>query len=365
MLPEGRLEAGSVIGRMEQEVERRMLGLSKDMGIDLGTANTLVYVKGKGIVLQEPSVVAIDRDSNRVLAVGLEAKQMVGRTPGNIIAVRPMKDGVIADFDVTERMLRHFIAKASRRRGIFRPRVVVAVPSGVTEVEKRAVVDATLSAGSKDARLIEEPMAAAIGSGLPVQEPTGSMVVDIGGGTTEVAVISLGGIVSHRSIRVAGDEMDEAIVQHVRRTYNLLIGERTAEEIKKEIGTAYIDSEGETRQLEVRGRDLLTGLPKTVLVTQEEICAALSEPVAAIVEAVKMTLERTPPELAADIMDKGIIMAGGGSLLKGLPRLLANETGMPVHLSEDPLTAVVMGTGIALEHFDLLQRVLINSRKLT
>ncbi len=331
------------------------------MGIDLGTANTLVFVKGKGVIVQEPSVVAIDAETKEVLAVGEEAKRMVGRTPGNIIAVRPLKDGVIADFDVTERMLRHFIARASRRRSFFRPRVVVAVPSGVTEVEKRAVVDATRAAGAKDARLIEEPMAAAIGVGLPVQEPRGNMIVDIGGGTTEVAVISLGGIVSHRSIRIGGDEMDEAIVQHVRRTYNLLIGERTAEEIKKTIGTA-IQSEGKT--MEVRGRDLVTGLPKTVEISQEEIRQALSEPVQAIVEAVRITLERTPPELAADIVEKGIFMAGGGSLLHGLDRLLAEETGMPVHVSENALSAVAVGTGIALEHFDVMQRVLVNPRRL-
>lgn len=336
-------------------------GFSRDMGIDLGTANTLVFVKGKGVIVQEPSVVAIDAETKEVLAVGEEAKRMVGRTPGNIIAVRPLKDGVIADFDVTERMLRHFIARASRRRSFFRPRVVVAVPSGVTEVEKRAVVDATRAAGAKDARLIEEPMAAAIGVGLPVQEPRGNMIVDIGGGTTEVAVISLGGIVSHRSIRIGGDEMDEAIVQHVRRTYNLLIGERTAEEIKKTIGTA-IQSEGKT--MEVRGRDLVTGLPKTVEISQEEIRQALSEPVQAIVEAVRITLERTPPELAADIVEKGIFMAGGGSLLHGLDRLLAEETGMPVHVSENALSAVAVGTGIALEHFDVMQRVLVNPRRL-
>lgn len=336
-------------------------GFSRDMGIDLGTANTLVFVRGRGVVVQEPSVVAIDSQTKEVLAVGEEAKRMVGRTPGNIVAVRPLKDGVIADFDVTERMLRHFIGRASRRRSIFRPRVVVGVPSGVTEVEKRAVIDATLSAGARDARLIEEPMAAAIGAGLPVQEPRGNMIVDIGGGTTEVAVISLGGIVSHRSIRVAGDEMDEAIVQHVRRTYNLLIGERTAEEIKKTIGTAI---PGEGRSMEVRGRDLVTGLPKTITVTDEEIREALAEPIATIVEAVRITLERTPPELAADIMDKGIMMAGGGSLLHGLDTLLAQETGMPVHIAEDPLTAVAVGTGIALEHFDVMQRVLISPKRL-
>src|SRR5690606_7652520 len=315
-------------------------GFSRDMGIDLGTANTLVFVKGKGVIVQEPSVVAIDAETKEVLAVGEEAKRMVGRTPGNIIAVRPLKDGVIADFDVTARMLRHFIGRASRRRSFFRPRVLVAVPSGVTEVEKRAVIDATLSAGAKDARLIEEPMAAAIGVGLPVQEPRGNMIVDIGGGTTEVAVISLGGIVSHRSIRVGGDEMDEAIVQHIRRAYNLLIGERTAEEIKKSIGTA-VPGQGES--MEVRGRGLVMGLSRTITVTDEEIREALAEPIAAIVEAVRITLERTPPELAADIMDKGIMMAGGGSLLHGLDKLLTEETGMPVHIAEDPLTAVAVG----------------------
>lgn len=286
---------------------------------------------------------------------------MVGRTPGNIIAVRPLKDGVIADFDVTERMLRYFIGRANKRRGFTRPRVIVAVPSGVTEVEARAVIDATLSAGAKDARLIEEPMAAAIGAGLPVQEPTGNMIVDIGGGTTEVAVISLGGIVSHRSIRIGGDEMDDAIVQHVRRTYNLLIGERTAEEIKKEIGTA-TNTQG--RVMEVRGRDLVTGLPRTLEVSDEEIHTSLAEPVAAIVEAVKITLERTPPELSADIMEKGIVMAGGGSLLHGLDALLSRETGMPVHIAEDPLSAIAKGTGMALEHYDLLQRVLIGPKRL-
>lgn len=334
---------------------------SRDMGIDLGTANTLVFVRGRGIVVQEPSVVAIDSHTKDVLAVGEEAKSMVGRTPGNIIAVRPLKDGVIADFDVTERMLRHFIGRASKRRGFFRPRVVVAVPSGVTEVEKRAVIDATLSAGAKDARLIEEPMAAAIGSGMPVQEPRGNMIVDIGGGTTEVAVISLGGIVSHRSIRIGGDEMDESIVQHVRRTYNLLIGERTAEEIKKQIGSA-VATEGQT--MEVRGRDLVTGLPRTLEVSDEEIRASLSEPVAAIVEAVRITLERTPPELSADIMERGIVMAGGGSLLHGLDQLLTDETGMPVYVGDDPLSAVANGTGIALEHYELMQRVLIGPKRL-
>ena len=336
--------------------------LGRDIGIDLGTANTLVFVKGKGVVINEPSVVAIDRDTNQIFAVGNKAKEMVGRTPGNIVAIRPLKDGVIADFDVTERLLKDFIAKATRRTGWFRPRVVVSVPSGVTEVEKRAVIDAALSAGAKDARVIEEPMAAAIGAGLPVQEPTGNMIVDIGGGTTEVAVISLGGIVSHRSIRVAGDEMDEAIIQHIRRMYNLLIGERTAEQIKAEVGSAMAVFEEDVR-MEVRGRDLVSGLPKTVTVSSSEIHKALQEPVEAIVEAVKVTLERTPPELAADIMDRGIMMAGGGSLLKGLDRLLIEETGMPVHITEEPLTAVANGTGMALEHFDLLQRIMLGPRR--
>ncbi|NLM39077.1 MAG: rod shape-determining protein [Firmicutes bacterium] len=340
-----------------------MLGrLGRDIGIDLGTANTLVYVRGRGIVINEPSVVAIDRDTKQIFAVGNKAKEMVGRTPGNIIAIRPLKDGVIADFDMTERLLKDFISKATRRSGWLRPRVVVAVPSGVTEVEKRAVIDATLSAGAKDARVIEEPMAAAIGSGLPVQEPTGNMIVDIGGGTTEVAVISLGGIVSHRSIRVAGDEMDEAIIQHIRRNYNLLIGERTAEQIKAEIGSAMATDDPELT-MEVRGRDLVTGLPKTVTVTSSEVREALEEPVHAILEAVKVTLEKTPPELAADIMDRGIVLAGGGSLLRGLDRLLVEETGMPVHIAEQPLTAVVMGTGIALEHFDLLQRIMLGPKR--
>ncbi|NLY56620.1 MAG: rod shape-determining protein [Firmicutes bacterium] len=333
---------------------------SRDLGIDLGTANTLVYVRGKGIVLNEPSVVAIDRDTEQVLAVGEEAKRMVGRTPGNIIAIRPMKDGVIADFDTTEKMLRYFITKVHKGR-LFKPRVIVCVPTGVTEVEKRAVIDATLAAGAKDARLIEEPMAAAIGAGLPVQEPTGSMIVDIGGGTTEVAVISLGGVVASRSVRVAGDELDEAIVQHIRRNYNLMIGERSAEEVKKQIGSAYDLGDDET--MEVRGRDLVSGLPKTVTVTSEEIREALAEPVAAIVEAVRSTLERTPPELSADIMDKGVILAGGGALLKGLDRLLSEETGMPVLVADDPMACVAIGTGAALEHFDVMKRVLVSPKR--
>ncbi|NLM69791.1 MAG: rod shape-determining protein [Firmicutes bacterium] len=335
--------------------------LGKDIGIDLGTANTLVYVRGRGIVINEPSVVARDQETKEILAVGNKAKEMVGRTPGNIIAIRPLRDGVIADFDTTERMLRDFLIKANRRMGWVRPRVIISVPSGVTEVEKRAVIDAAISAGAKDARVIEEPMAAAIGVGLPVQEPTGNMIVDIGGGTTEVAVISLGGIVAHRSIRIGGDEMDDSIIQHIRRHYNLLIGERTAETIKKTIGTACPLEE--ERSLEVRGRDLVTGLPKTVTITSEEVRDALAEPIAAIVEGVKVTLEQTPPELAADIMDRGIMMAGGGSLLAGLDQLIANETGMPVHVNEEPLTAVVMGTGLALEHYDLLQRIMVGPKR--
>lgn len=336
---------------------------SKDMGIDLGTANSLVYVKGKGIVLREPSVVAIQRDSGNVLAVGEEAKQMIGRTPGNIVAIRPMKDGVIADFDVTQSMIKYFINKALRNRTfLIRPRVVVSVPSGVTAVEERAVREAALQAGAREAYLIEEPMAAAIGSGLPVHEPTGNMIVDIGGGTTEVAVISLGGIVTSRSVRKAGDEMDEAIIYHVKKTYNLMIGERTAEDIKIEVGTAYPVTVDET--YEVRGRDLLTGLPKTIQVTSAEIYKALLEPVTSILEAIKATLELTPPELAADIMDRGIVMAGGGSLLKGLDRLVSEQTGMPVHLADEPLISVAYGTGRVLENIDVLRRVLIQPKKL-
>ncbi|MFH0887507.1 MAG: rod shape-determining protein, partial [bacterium] len=289
---------------------------SRDLGIDLGTANTLVFVKGEGIVLSEPSVVAIDKDKGTVLAIGNEAKGMIGRTPGNIIAVRPLRDGVIADFEVTEMMLRHFITQTHNRKAFVRPRIVIGVPSGITGVERRAVLDAAMHAGAREAYLIEEPMAAAIGANLPVSEPAGSMIVDIGGGTTEVAVLALGGIVVSKSIRVAGDEMDEAIMSHCRKNYNLLIGERTSEQIKIEIGSAY--PLGEERTVEVRGRDLVTGLPKTLTLTSSEIRDALAEPIATVVDAVRMTLEKTPPELAADIVDRGIVMAGGGSLLKGL-----------------------------------------------
>lgn len=335
---------------------------SRDMGIDLGTANTLVHVKGKGIVLREPSVVAIQRDTGEVLAVGEEAKQMIGRTPGNIIAIRPLKDGVIADFDVTQAMLKYFIRKAIDTKSFIRPRVVVGVPSGVTEVEKRAVIDATIQAGAREAYLIEEPMAAAIGAGLPVHEPTGNMVVDIGGGTTEVAVISLGGIVTSRSIRIGGDELDEAIIQYIKRTYNLMIGERTSEEVKISIGSAIPPVVDES--LDIRGRDLVTGLPKTLTIRATEIQRALNEPVFGIIEAVKVTLEKTPPELASDIMDRGIVMTGGGSLLRGLDTLLNKETGMPVHIAEDALSCVAIGTGRALETLDLLKRVLMTPKKL-
>jgi rod shape-determining protein MreB len=336
--------------------------LSRDMGIDLGTANTLVHVKGRGIVLREPSVVAIQRDTGEVLAVGEEAKQMIGRTPGNIVAVRPLKDGVIADFDVTQAMLKYFIRKAMDTKSFIRPRVVVGVPSGVTEVEKRAVIDATIQAGAREAYLIEEPMAAAIGAGLPVHEPTGNMVVDIGGGTTEVAVISLGGIVTSRSIRIGGDEMDEAIVQYIKRTYNLMIGERTAEEVKINVGAAIVPEVDES--MDIRGRDLVTGLPKTLTIRAREVQQALSEPVSGIIEAVKVTLEKTPPELASDIMDRGIVMTGGGSLLRGLDVLLSKETGMPVHIADEALSCVGEGTGRALESIDLLKRVLMSPKKL-
>jgi rod shape-determining protein MreB len=337
---------------------------SRDVGIDLGTANTLVHVKGKGIILIEPSVVAIQRDTGEVLAVGEEAKQMIGRTPGNIIAIRPMKDGVIADFDITQSMLRYLIKRALQRQSVFtRPRVVICIPIGVTPVEERAVKEAAIQAGAREAFLIEEPMAAAIGAGLPVGEPTGNMVVDIGGGTTEVAVISLGGIVTSRSIRVAGDEMDDAVIQHVKRTYNLLIGERTAEDIKIKIGSAIWNGELET--YEVRGRDLISGMPKTVIVTSEEVQKALDETLVKIVEAVKVCLEKTPPELSADIMDRGIVLTGGGSMLRGMDKLISKETGLPAVLSEKPLYAVALGTAKALENIDILRRATRRSKRLS
>jgi rod shape-determining protein MreB and related proteins len=325
----------------------------RDMAVDLGTANTLVYVRGRGIVLSEPSVVAIDHASGEVHAVGVEAKRMLGRTPGTISAIRPLKDGVIADFDVTEQMLRHFIQKVHQHR-FAHPRVVVCVPSGVTGVEKRAVEEATRNAGARDAFLIEEPMAAAIGAGLPVSEPTGNMIVDVGGGTTEVAVISLGGIVVSVSLRVGGDEMDEAIISHTKREYKLLIGNQTAEEIKLEVGSAFRMKE--EVQAEVRGRDMLTGLPKTVIISSEEVRHALEEPVTQIVDAIKSTLDKTPPELAADIMDRGIVLAGGGALLTGLDERLRHETQMPVQLAESPLTCVAVGSGRSLELLEVMQR---------
>jgi len=321
------------------------------MAVDLGTANTLVYVRGKGIVLSEPSVVAIDHRTGEVHAVGSEAKRMLGRTPASISAVRPLKDGVIADFDVTEQMLRHFIRKVSQNRWAH-PRVVICVPSGVTGVEKRAVEEASYSAGARWSTLIEEPMAAAIGAGLPIAEPTGSMIVDIGGGTSEVAIISLGGIVVSQSIRVGGDELDEAVISWVKKEYKLLIGSQTAEEIKLEIGTAAALPQEE--QAEIRGRDLVTGLPKTIVLSSEEVRVALEEPVQAVIDAIKATLDKTPPELASDIMDRGIMLAGGGSLLRGLPERLRNETQMPVHLAESPLTCVAVGSGKYLEEFDVL-----------
>ncbi|MGD0016618.1 MAG: rod shape-determining protein [Verrucomicrobiia bacterium] len=320
---------------------------STDIGIDLGTANTLVYVRGRGIVLREPSVVAIITGTSQVRAVGEEAKRMLGRTPGGITAIRPMKDGVIADFDITEAMLRYFIKKVHNRRYGVKPRVIVAVPSGITEVERRAVKESAYHAGARDVRLIEEPMAAAIGVGLPVEEPAGNMIVDIGGGTTEVALISLAGIVLSRSVRVAGDECDEAITQYMKRAYNLMIGERTAEEIKIKVGSSYPLEQELT--MEVRGRDLVAGLPKTLTITSEEIREALQETISIIVENVRVTLERCPPELAADLVDRGIMLAGGGALLRGIDKLLAEETGLPVHLSDEPLDAVALGTGIVLE----------------
>ena len=339
---------------------RGFLGrFSRDMGIDLGTANTLVHVRGRGIILREPSVVAIDSETRKVLAVGEEAKMMLGRTPGTILAIRPLKDGVIADFEQTERMIRYFIDKAHRRNFFNHPRVVVGVPSGVTEVEERAVKEAAKKAGAKEAYTIEEPMAAAIGAGLPVAEPTGSMIVDIGGGTTEVAVISLGGIVTARSIRVAGDELDEAIISFVRRAYNLHIGDRTAEKAKFEVGSAY--AVGPERTMEVRGRDLISGLPRSTIITSTEIREAIQEPINAIIEAVKVTLESTPPELSADIYERGIVLAGGGALLEGLDLLITKETSMPVHIAADPLSCVVLGTGRVLEALDtnpMLRKVL-------
>ena len=335
---------------------------SNDLAIDLGTANTLVYVKGRGIVFSEPSVVAVQKDSRgvkRVLAVGKEAKMMVGKTPGNIVAIRPMRDGVIADFEVTREMLRYFIRKAHNRKTLVRPRIIIGVPYGITEVEKRAVRESAISANAREVYLIEEPMAAAIGAGLPITEPSGNMIVDIGGGTTEVAVISLAGLVHCQSVRVAGDKMDAAIMQYLKRKYNLLIGEATAERIKMTIGTAYPTEEVMT--MSVKGRDLVAGIPKTIEVNSDEVHDALIEPINSIVNAVRVALERTPPELAADIVDKGIVLTGGGALLKNLDILLHEETGLPVIIADDPLAAVVLGTGKALDELDLLRKVSIQS----
>jgi len=334
---------------------------SNDLAIDLGTANTLVYVKGKGIVLSEPSVVAVKKDvrgANKVLAVGLEAKKMLGRTPGNIVAIRPMKDGVIADFEVTEAMLRHFISKVHNSRRLVRPRIIICVPTGITQVEKRAVKESAQSAGAREVYLIEEPMAAAIGANLPITEPTSNMVVDIGGGTTEVAVISLSGIVYSKSVRVGGDKMDEAIAQYVKRKYNMLIGESTAEQIKIQAGSAHHSTS--VGEIEVKGRDLVTGIPQNILITADEVEKAISEQVDSIVQAVRIALEQTPPELAADIVDRGIVLTGGGALLRGLDQLLREETGLPIVLVDDPLSAVVLGSGKTLDNLGVLKEVTID-----
>ncbi|MEY9894589.1 rod shape-determining protein MreB [Catenulispora sp. MAP12-49] len=340
-----------------------MAVIGRDIAVDLGTANTLVYVRGRGIVLNEPSVVAVDTTTGAVLAVGAEAKKMIGRTPGNIVAIRPLKDGVIADFEVAERMLRYFIRKAHKRRWLAQPRVIVCVPSGITGVEKRAVEDAASAAGARSVHLIEEPMAAAIGAGLPVQEATGNMVVDIGGGTTEVAVISYGGIVTALSVRVAGDELDNAIIQYTKKEYSLLLGDRTAEEIKVTVGSAW--DAGEETRAEVRGRDLVSGLPKVILLSSGEVRKAIEEPVTAIVDAVRDTLDKCPPELAGDIMDRGIVLTGGGAMLHGLDERIREETGMPVHIAENPLDSVVLGSGRCLEEFEALAPVLgsLNNRR--
>ncbi len=329
---------------------------SKDLAIDLGTANTLVYVKGKGIVLREPSVVAIDKDTNTILAVGEEAKRMLGKTPGNIVSIRPLRDGVITDFEVTEAMLAHFIKKVHNRKSFVRPRIVVAIPSGITQVEKKAVIDSALSAGAREVYLIEQPMAAAIGAGLPVQEPVGNMIVDIGGGTTEIAIISLSGIVYSYSLRIAGDELDEAIAQYIKKKHNLIIGEKTAEKIKLEIASAHPDADREG-YVEVKGRNLTEGIPATVKITSAEIREAITDTVSKIVSAVKEALEKAPPELSADLAERGIVLAGGGALLPGLDRVIAEKTKLPVIIAEDPLTCVVEGAGKVLEHLPLLKRI--------
>jgi rod shape-determining protein MreB len=329
--------------------------LSSDLAIDLGTANTLVYAKNKGIVVSEPSIVAVNKVTGKVEAVGKDAKEMLGRTPGNIVAIRPMKDGVIADFEITEKMLSHFIRKAHNRNTMVRPRIIIGIPSEVTQVEKRAVKDSALKAKASEVYLVDQAMAAAIGAGLPITEPSGNMVVDIGGGTTDIAVISLAGIVYSKSVRVAGNEMDEAVIQYIKKKYNLLIGERTAEQIKLELGSAYPLEEPLT--MEIKGRDLIEGIPKTLTITDAEIREALAEPISIIVNAVRVALERTPPELSADIVDRGIVLTGGGSLLKNLDKLLREETSLPVSVAEDPLSSVVLGTGKMLSDFDLLRKI--------
>lgn len=333
----------------------------QDIGIDLGTASVLVYMKGKGIVLSEPSVVAIDRNTNKILAVGEDARLMLGRTPGNIVAIRPLREGVISDYDITEKMLRYFIDKAIGRRRVFKPRMVVCVPSGVTEVEKRAVIDAANNAGARTTRLIEEPIAAAIGAGLDIAKASGNMVIDIGGGTTDIAVISLGGIVVSNSIKMAGDKFDEAIVRYMRKKHNIMVGERTAEELKINVGTAF--PREDQIKVEVRGRNLISGLPKTIEVSSDEMLEALSEPVSAIADAVHSVLERTPPELSADISDRGIVMTGGGSLLNGLDKLISKRTGIPVYVAQDAISCVAVGTGKSLEHIDMLEDADINSNR--
>lgn len=338
-----------------------MFGVGAEIGIDLGTASVLVYIKGKGIVLREPSVVAIDKNTDRVLAVGNEARKMLGRTPGNIIAIRPLKDGVISDYDVTERMLRYFINKTCGKRRLFKPRIIICVPSGVTEVEKRAVLDATMEAGGGKTFLIEEPIAAAIGAGLDITKPDGNMVIDIGGGTSDIAVISLGGIVVSTSIKVAGDKFDEAIIKYMRKKHNLLIGERTAEELKINVGTAYPRTKA--IKMDCRGRDLITGLPKNISVSSDEMLEALQEVVNAVADAVHLVLEKTPPELASDISSRGIVMTGGGSLLYGLNKLLEKRTGIPTYIADDAVSCVAKGTGMSLEHLDILEKNMMTSGK--
>jgi len=354
------MNLGTILNSIRKLYNDALGMFSNDMGIDLGTATTLVYLKNQGIVLCEPSVVAIQAGTSNVIAVGEEAKRMLGRTPGNIVAIRPMRHGVITDFEISEAMLRYFIKKVNKSKLLVRPRIVIAIPSGITEVEKRAVKDSALHAGAREVFMIEEPMAAAIGVGLPIQDPSGNMIIDIGGGTTEMAVISLAGIVFSKSVRVGGDELDDAIINYLKKNYNLMIGERTAEEIKIKIGSVYPLEE--ELKMDVKGRDLVAGLPKSVTVTSEEVREAMAEPIAQILEAVRITLERTPPELSSDLIEKGIVLAGGGSLLRGIDKLIAEETGLPVHLSEDPMTAVALGTGKVLSEIKYLRKVTVTPR---